>query len=331
MLNIFDLTAEPSHGRGEQLGRASIEQVGHSMDTYRALLPALTGRTWAELVDLAGPMIDAARHLDAAIVDDLVGLAAGAGVTFDDISVLCARSELLQLAGGSPMGECTTMTRAGRIGQTWDWFVRQLDASIVWRTPRFVAFAEAGMPPKIGVNSHGVAVTLNFLSTSLPVDLGGLPVHTLLHHMLEHARSTDEAVLNLLAAPAAACAAIGVLDTSGASAIVELAPHGRSAVAQTQHPLVQTNHCLFDNSVARLTRARQLSDEGATIEQVLSDNDGTWNPIALAHDPSASPFEQLGTVAAVIIDVHARTLHIAPGNPSHVGFTQQVSLTAGRT
>ncbi len=342
-LPVFDLPTGPSRGRGQLLGHISAPQVAQSVAAYRALIPALTARSWPALIDLARPMVDAARGLDASIVDDLHGLADGALVPFDDIAVLCVRSELLQLGATTPIGECTTIARDGRIGQTWDWFVQQLRACIVWRTPRFIAFAEAGMPPKVGVNSDGVAVTLNFLATSLPVDPNGLAVHTLLHHTLEHATSTASAVENLLAAPAAACAAIGVLDPSGDAAIVELAPRGRSAVPQRQQPLAQTNHCLstqlagldvpgvlLDNSMARLARACTLNSQCAPIEAALSDHDGSWHPIALAADPSAAPHEQLGTVAAVIIDVHERMLHIAPGNPAHVGFTQQVSMMAAR-
>jgi isopenicillin-N N-acyltransferase like protein len=340
----------PSSRRGEHLGRMSRTHVRRSLGLYQAVIPALTGQSWSELVETAAPFIDATRRLDAELVDDLRGIAVGAGVSFDDITVLCARSELLQLGEGPPVGECTTVVDGARIGQTWDWFVTQLDACVVWHTPRFVAFAEGGMPPKIGVNADGVAVTLNFLSTSLPVDRNGLAVHTLLHHLLERATSTSDAVQRLLAAPSAGCAAIGLLDPSGDAAMVELAPHGKSAVVQrlsntgdsvAPAPLVQTNHCLspalagldtpgllFDNSVARLARARQLVDDDVSIETLLADNDGGWHPIALSADPTGPLEAQLGTVTGVILDVHQRSLLIAPGNPAEVGFTQTVALNS---
>jgi isopenicillin-N N-acyltransferase like protein len=320
---------------------------------YQAVIPALTGQSWSELVHTAAAFNDAARRLDSELVDDLQGIAVGAGVSFDDIAVLCARSELLQLGEGPPVGECTTVVDESRIGQTWDWFVTQLDACVVWHTPRFVAFAEGGMPPKIGVNADGVAVTLNFLSTTLPVDRNAPAVHTLLHHLLERATSTGDAVRRLLAAPSAGCAAIGLLDPSGDAAIVELAPHGQSAVAQrssttadseARAPLVQTNHCLsaalagldrpgllFDNSVARLARARQLVDDGVSIESLLADNDGGWHPIALSADPAGPLEAQLGTVTGVIVDVRERSLLIAPGNPAEVGFMQTIGLNSSPT
>jgi isopenicillin-N N-acyltransferase like protein len=347
-LPVFTMDEGPSSERGEQLGERSRAHVHHSLSLYRAVIPALTGRSWSELIDLAVPMIAASRSFDPALVDELEGVAAGAGASFDDIAVLCARSELLHLGNAAPVGECTSVVEHGRIGQTWDWFVSQLDACVVWRTPRFVAFAEGGMPPKIGVNTNGVAVTLNFLSTTLPVDPGGLPVHIVLHHLLERATSTSDAVERLLAAPSAACAAIGLLDPTGAAAVVEMAPHGKSAVAHgavtgdatAPSPAhIRTNHCLSEalsgldvpglllvNSIARLSRARQLQDEGVSMEALLADDDGGWHPIALAADPAAPLESQLGTVTGVIIDVHQRTLLIAPGNPSVVGFTQLVAL-----
>ena len=241
-------------------------------------------------------------------------------------------SELLQLAPSSPIGECTLVACDGRIGQTWDWFVGQLPASVVWRAPRFAAFAEAGMPPKIGVNSDGVAVTLIFLSTRLPVDPTGVPVHTILHHLLERASSTADAVDRLLGVRAAGCAAIGVLDPSGEAAVIELAPHVGTGLAAAAQPFVHTNHCvapslagldtpglLLDNSEARLTRACMLTDGGARIEDVLCDDDGP-HPIAL------EAVGDLGTVVAIVIDVHARVLHIASGNPARVAFNETVAL-----
>jgi isopenicillin-N N-acyltransferase like protein len=347
-LPIFRLAADPSHQRGEYFGQMSRQHVERSMGLYRDVIPFIANKSWTELVDLAGPFVEAARQLDAGLVHDLEGLAVGAGVSFDDVAVLCARSELLQLGDGPPIGECTTVVDSDRIGQTWDWFVSQLDACVVWHTPQFVAFAEGGMPPKIGVNASGVAVTLNFLSTTLQVDRNGVPVHALLHHLLERATSTGDAIERLMSAPTAGCAAIGLLDSSGDAAVVELAPHGRTAVLPAgpsvggrsgSQRLVQTNHCLsssltgldapgllLNNSVARFDRARQLADDDVTIEELLSDNDGGWHPIALSADASGPLEEQLGTVSSVIIDTVKRTLLIAPGNPAQVGFTQLISL-----
>jgi isopenicillin-N N-acyltransferase-like protein len=336
MLPVIEVAGGASIARGTELGRATAAQVEHSLTTYRSLLPAITGRSWPELIALAHPMISAVRPFDAPLVDELVGIAAGSNVSFDDIAVVSARSELLQLAPSSPVGECTLIVNDGRIGQTWDWFIGQLAASIVWRTPRFVAFAEAGMPPKIGVNSNGVAVTLTFLRTRLSVEPAGVPVHAMLHHLLEHATSTADAVHRLLSVRAAGCAAIGVLDPSGAAAVIELGPHGRTSLATAAQPFAHTNHCLapslvgldtpgllLDNSAARLTRARMLIDGGAGIEDVLSDDVGP-HPIALEAGGD------LGTVVAVVVDVHARALHIAPGNPARVAFSQTIALSAER-
>jgi isopenicillin-N N-acyltransferase like protein len=338
LLPVHDLAGQPSFARGVSLGAQSSERVSRSLLCYSELLPVLTGRTWKQLQGLARPMIEAGSRLDRAIVDELHGVATGANVSIEDISVLAARSELLQM-GTTPIGECTTVARDGYIGQTWDWFTSQLDSCILVRTQRFAAFAEAGMPPKIGVNANGVAVTLNFLATTLPVDPHGLPVHLLLHHVLERATSTEDAIQRLLSVRSAACAAIGLLDSTGQAAVVELAPQGRSALAHVQTPFVQTNHCLsaelrgldvagilIDNSFARLNRASALAVEGTPIEDILCDNDGSWHPIALAPDADAPKQSQLGTVVAILIDVAQRSLKVAPGNPSNVGFAQRLSV-----
>ncbi len=337
-LPVFSLRESPSRERGQLLGALSAPLVARSLEGYRSLLPTLTRRSWTELVDLARPMIESSRRFDQAIVEDLEGLAVGAGVAFDDIAVLATRSELLQLSE-VPIGECTTIVQTTRIGQTWDWFVRQIDACLVWQTPRFVAFGEAGMPPKIGVNTSGVAITLNFLGTHLTNDPTGLPVHILLHHLLERATSTADAIDRLLHAQSAACAAIGLLDATGEGAVLELAPDGRTTQVSAEHVLIQTNHCLSDtlrgtdtpgpllvNSVARLTRAHHVVAAGASLESILADNDGTAHPIALSGDLRVPDLWQLGTVVAVILDAGQRSMLIAPGNPTKVGFTQSVSL-----
>ncbi len=341
-LPVFDLVSGPSHQRGQLLGQQSAAHAAHSLGTYQAILPVLMGRTWTQLVDLTQPMIEAAQRFDCELVHELRGIVHGAAIPFDDVCVVAARSELLQL-GHTPIGECTTIVSGHRIGQTWDWFVGQLDACLLWRTPRFVAFGEAGMPPKIGVNADGVAVTLNFLSTKLAVDPQGVPVHLLLHHVLERATSTADAVDRLLTVNAAGCAAIGLHDQHGESATVELAPHGRSArveAASATHaanPIIQTNHCLsrsllgmdtpgvlLENSQARLQRAIHLAGAGASLEVLLSDDDGTEHPFSLRGDHRTPVAYRLGTVAAVILDVFQKSLKVSVGNPADVGFTQEL-------
>jgi hypothetical protein len=69
-----------------------------------------------------------------------------------------------------------------------------------------------------------------------------------------------------------------------------------------------------------------LAHVNASIADILCDNDGDWHPIALAPDLDTPRRSQLRTTVAILINVALRSLKVAPGNPSSVGFVQRVSL-----
>ena len=102
------------------------------------------------------------------------------------VFLLNARTEVLNAS----VGECTSLAvpETRILAQTWDW-IRELEELVVITEvekddgQRFVTLVEPGMLAKIGMNSRGFGVGLNFLKAEQSLD--GVPVHLVLRALLE--------------------------------------------------------------------------------------------------------------------------------------------------
>ena len=188
------------------------------------------------------------------LVDELDGIAAGAGQDTLELLAINARSELL-----SPIAvtECSSIGRLRGAGvslaQNWDWHPDLAPARVLLTTappgdPWFVTMTEAGILAKVGLNARGLATALNFLTCSVDGGLDGVPVHVLLRVLLERCGSATDALELLMGArvSASACVTIAVAEPGGAALFaVELSPGGAALVRpDADGLLIHTNHFL---------------------------------------------------------------------------------------
>lgn len=256
-----------------------------------------------------------------------------------------------RLAGVPEHGECTAVavlpeaSADGRpwLAQTWDWTGDQRAACVLLRVeapgrPALLTLTEAGMLAKIGVNAAGLGVCLNILRSPQDGLRPGLPVHVLLRALLG-AADVDAAAELVARAPVGAASNLLCADRAGRAADFELTPGARALLRPRDGLLIHTNHCLdpetapaaspidsMPSSGPRQRRAEALLrplagriDRGALLG-LLRDEAGGLAAICRRPDPLLPAPARVETVAAVLIDLAAATMHVAPGIPADVPF-----------
>lgn len=197
---LIDLHGAPE-ARGRLYGAQVAARIHRSIGHYAAQLAegghgAERVRGWArEFV----PRIEA---FDPGYVAEMRGIAAGANVPFEDIVLINARTEVLQLgkrhvAPADPDG-CTGVmvlpeaTQDGLLvhGQNWDWKSECAETGVVLRIrrddgPDVLTFVEAGGLARAGLNSAGIAVTANYLESDRDYRELGVPLALLRRKFLE--------------------------------------------------------------------------------------------------------------------------------------------------
>ena len=140
-----------------------------------------------------------------AYLDEIRGIAEGAGLDPGDVLAINVRTEVMfaakarQAAGQqrAPDG-CTAFAvvpapGAGGstlIGQNWDWLPHTSETVVVLEArqdegPDFVTVVEAGLLAKTGMNSSGLGLVTNALVTAADTGAPGIPYHLALRAILD--------------------------------------------------------------------------------------------------------------------------------------------------
>ncbi|MEN7527447.1 C45 family peptidase [Cupriavidus sp. DL-D2] len=273
---LVDVTGDPYH-RGLQHGRAVPERIAAGATLYRAQL-GRRGLDDATIDRLARAMLPQIEAFEPAYLEEIRGIAEGAGTSLEDVVVINCRTEMLYgfstigasatLEDGNEDGDCTGLvvlpkrSATGRLlhAHNWDWRQECVDTCIVLRIradngPDILAFTEAGALARHGFNSHGVSLTGNALSCHEDYQHGpGVPVVLLRRRLLEspnlaHAMRTVWSARrycssNMILAQSSA--------TDGACASLEAAPTDVYWTLPQDDVLVHANHWLSRVAVSRL-------------------------------------------------------------------------------
>lgn len=225
--------------RGRVHGEQARERVARSLANYARLF-GYYGMPWDEAQRRSLPYRDVIGGFDAGLLEEMEGIARGAGRPFSEILALNARTEVLppSFLTGADAGECTAIavTPAGSatggtlLAQNWDWVGAQREAMIVLRIPESDAPAcltltEAGMLAKIGLNAGGVGVCLNILRSIFDGTQAGVPVHVLLRALLKR-KSVRDAVEFCSTLAFGGSSNILMADRGGEAASLEFSPRG---------------------------------------------------------------------------------------------------------
>ena len=101
---LIDLAGSP-HDRGVQYGRQAAQEIARAVGHYGAQAKAL-GLDHHRLAQLVREYLPALETFDHRQIEEMRGIAAGAAVSFEQIVLVNARTELLHCARREPDG-CT--------------------------------------------------------------------------------------------------------------------------------------------------------------------------------------------------------------------------------
>ncbi|MFL6120179.1 C45 family autoproteolytic acyltransferase/hydolase [Actinophytocola sp.] len=346
---------EPSPAeQGLALGAIWRPRIERALTSYTALFAAHgvgaeQARGWGERA------IAETRAWAPALAEEMVGVAAGAGLEEWQLGALNGRTEILAAVGATGEGECSTSVVldgvAPRTVQTWDWHdtfrhVMLLRAIGVGPGRAVCTFTEFGIVGKIGVNSSGLGVHFNVLRHGSDHADIGVPVHVVARRILDEASTVDEAVALARSARLSASSVLTVV-TRDEARCLELSPAGVAELTGTT--LLHTNHFL-DPALA--PGERTLPEESTTIERlaVLGSRAGALRspgrdaraaalryhredgaPLCAHADPSLPPHTRWESLATITLDVVECRMDVHEGGPCRVTPDTWQSLSAKET
>ncbi|WP_158735660.1 C45 family peptidase [Alteribacillus sp. YIM 98480] len=339
---------------GKQHGEYGKEQVMKSLETYEQLFYGYQKISWIQAKEKALQHIAAIEKLDAHLIEEMEGVAEGAGVDFEDILTLNARSEIAlgNYNGKSFSDGCTAIAVTAPlihdtiIAQNWDWKARQLNSLLLVEIyqknkPVITMVTEGGMIGKIGMNSSGMGVCFNALLTNKKTN--SIPIHLGLRSVLNsHTLSEAISKLNNGNIAAAANFLIGNDNGNGSGMAVnlEVSPFGIDVVGETDGKLVHTNHIIsetlkksledrnefiFEDSLLRKKRAQQLiqtsirngiSINEETVKEWLSDQFNAPNSINHYENYMTPEHRRMETVFSIIMNLSKRQMYFCHGKPA---------------
>jgi len=348
--------------RGRQYGTQARDRVRLSVQAYQRVFAHFAGWDWPAVRRAAAAFEAPIAAFRPAYLDEMRGLADGAGLDLADVLAINVRTEVMYaakarqapLASRVPPAECSAFAvvpapgdpgGAAIIGQNWDWLLHSAQTLIVLEArpddgPDFVTVVEAGLLAKTGMNAAGLGLVTNALVTDADLGTPGLPYHVLLRAILDCATVT-EALKVLQAGTRSSSANYLIAQASGAALNVEAAPGDFTRLYPLfpdQGLLLHTNHFLsprlhpvdvslwaMPDSAVRLQRLRAGAARSATLagfRALLADHADHPFSICSHPDPHDHPLEQGATIASVLMDLNARRLWLATGNPCQAPYEE---------
>ena len=366
-----------SYQRGRQYGAQAAARVHQSVQAYQQVFAHVAGWDWATVRREAARFEAPIRAFRPAYLEEMRGIADGAGLDPTDVLAINVRTEVMYSAKArlAPLAkktfpaECTAFARvpapaqpgaapaqpgaapaqpgAALIGQNWDWLLHSARTLVVLEVrqddgPDFVTVVEAGLLAKTGMNAAGLGLVTNALVTDADLGEPGLPYHVLLRALLD-CSTVAEALRVLAAGPRSSSANYLIAHASGAAVNVEAAPGDFTRL----YPLFpedgvlrHTNHFLapdigpgpvtdlalwaMRSTLVRLQRLRAATTASSLDDfgTVLADHADYPYSICAHPDPAEHPCEQGATIASVLMDLTAREIWLAAGNPCQTPYEQ---------
>ena len=260
----------PPRERGRQYGRQAADRIALGIRHYTVQLEraGFDASAIRDLVAEFAPRMDA---FEPAYVEEMRGIAEGAGVDFEAVALLNARTEILKL-GRQPelrrrlAGEeaCTGVvalpeaTQGHRLihAQNWDWKVECAETAVVLcvrrdNGPDLLTFTEAGGLARSGFNSAGVAITANYLECDRDYRRLGVPLALIRRKVLE-SQHLALAMRSVYVTPKSAANNMIVSHVEGVAIDFECAPDETFQVHPDHGLLVHANHFVSQVALAKL-------------------------------------------------------------------------------
>ncbi|KAL3421110.1 isopenicillin-N N-acyltransferase [Phlyctema vagabunda] len=321
---------------GRQHGSSATDKIKGTLAFYTEYFQRKANMDWKSASVTAEKFLPLLERDWPELVEEMRGVAEGAGLPFSTILAMNVRTEISM---GMMTDGCTALAwktdDISLLAQNWDWEVPQQSNLIALHIqqdgkPSISQITEAGIIGKIGINSAGVGTCLNAIRAK-GVDYNRLPAHLALRVAL-NSRSRAQAVARLEKAGLAAAAHILIGDATGATSLEFSAldlvrfemKDGR--IAHTNHFLVKhvdgvADATFMPDSKERMVRITQLLTKSAELgesptvakfDEMLQDEKGLPGAI----NRVASPASPSATLFSIVMDLGAKVASVKFGRPS---------------
>ncbi|MBN2549627.1 MAG: hypothetical protein JXB15_10745 [Anaerolineales bacterium] len=329
---------------GRQIGQAFIGPVKHSILNARKLLEM----TYSDLeLTWEGALIQARKYMPFVqerypqYYEEMLGIAEGADVPFDDVAVVNAMEAVTMDA--LHLTKCTSFavnddrTADGHVllGHNEDWLPDdEADVYVVHATPEdeppFLSMTYGALLCNVGFNALGIA---QLTDSVYPGDSRIGTPRVVVSRAVLGARNLAEAIRATLVVQRAAGYNHLLAHESGELYSVEVSARRFGILYGEDGVLVHTNHYLDPKMQAieersdelistrlRFYRATRLLKRTQahtikSLQAILRDHLNYPNSICNHYTEDISPLDMEKTVNSIIIDLTARAMHIAWGNP----------------
>lgn len=331
---------------GSQAKRLIKENISYYLHLWRVY-----SRMDRDLVlDQARRFIPAIESYDGEIMEEIRGIADGAGVSLEEVIALNSRYEFIwsQMAvEHGRVGGCTSIAVAPEvtsnrhilIGQNWDYKPQLSGRCIILDIsqaggPSIVTHVEAGTVAKMGLNSEGIGLCINALISDRDRFAPKTPILVICRGIL-NSRSLGDAIGAVVSADRSVSANFLIAHEDGEIIDLEIAPDDFGFIYPEDGVLTHSNHfidlrgrgitdrviSICPDTLIRAERAKRLISsrmgriDVETLKETLRDHFNWPNSICRHEDLRFHQDLQLKTLASIIMDLNEMTIHISNGPP----------------
>ena len=345
--------------RGAQYGAQARDLIRLGIQGYQRHFAKTLSASWEEILERSRLYLELLERDFPAELAEARGIAAGSGVDLDAIMALNCRYEILKLKNLPQEKECTSaavLPEAARGGGTfliknWDYRPWVEDHVVIvdiddLSGTRVVGLTEAGQLIRDGMNSHGVSVCGNNLTSVFDTGEVGAPV-TFVRRKALSCRNFAQAYDVVKNSPRGVSCNILVASAEGRAVDLEATPGGvfelepeRGIVTHANHMVAGAEYCTNHGSKFRdaVLRRRLLARYGELDLETLRDSltDHEMKPGWPTRYPESDCLEAVcshvpygdidvdkvwKTIASSIYALDSRTAYICKGCPCQGQFT----------
>lgn len=267
-IRMIEISGAP-RARGRQYGEAAADLIAGSIEYYTEALTQQTGMSWAAITDSVSQWLPISERVAPHLIEEMRGIAEGAGVTFAEILTLNVRGEFVYDHAGptkratatvpelederDAVDGCTSFFLTGEgsgtghtlVGQNWDWRTRTAGTTLIVRVvqdplPTVIMQVEAGQVGRHGANSVGISLNANGLGGSFGAAVG-VPQTLIRRLVLDQGDIASALRMLVKTRPHIASNAL-LADRSGFGIDLETTPSGVDWIYPERGVIAHTNH-----------------------------------------------------------------------------------------
>lgn len=330
--------------RGFQYGSQAKDKILKVIEEYKILFEKEASITWERAYQLAKPYRKEIEIYRPDLIEEMQGIADGAGLDFNTILTLNCRSEIMFAKSEAAEDACTTIgvppeaSQDGHtyLAQNWDWWSLGYGTTVILEVEqkpfaKALIITEAGLVGGKGLNEYGIALSMNAMS----VKKGkvGVPLQVLLRGTLS-CKTMSKAIDAIAKANRAGSACVGLAGSDGLLLFVEYAPNDLDILLSGGMPMCHSNHWLslkmilgpeaknysYNSTFIRLDRARRLvkQEKNLTVKnifKILSDHAGYPDGVCRHDDETLPIYHRHSSVWSMVIDATEKKLYLTDGTP----------------